>query len=98
MGITLKTVSVKWDPETVRMSDELQAQFAPFVEGRSQLTRLAIKKLYADVSTHGTLAVIGECLQVLPSISSRPQAEPLQPAKIPSSFYPKFAFKTGVIQ
>ena len=94
MGITLRTVSVKWDVDTVRMSDELQVCFTPLIEGRSQLTRLAIRKLYSDVINNGTLATLGECLQVLPGITSRP----LETADVPHSLFPKMAFKTGVIQ
>ena len=89
MGINLKTVSVKWNDETIRMADELAASFAPFIEGRSQLTRLAIKKLYADVSTNGTVATMAACIQGLPANTSRP----LQPAAVPSSLFPKLTFK-----
>lgn len=84
MGITLKTVSVKWDPETIRMSDELQANFAPFIEGRSQLTRLAISIVHKIVNTHGTVHVMTQHLQGLPAIT-------LKPAAIPTAFFPKFS-------
>jgi hypothetical protein len=87
MGITLKTVSVKWDAETVRMSDELATGFAPFIEGRSQLTRLAISILHKIVSTHGTVHVVTQHLQGLPAITLKPA---LQPASIPTRFFPKF--------
>jgi hypothetical protein len=91
MGISLKTVSVKWDTETVRMSDELQASFAPFIEGRSQLTRLAISILHKIVSTSGTVHVVTQHLQGLPCITSSPA--PLQPAKVPTSFFPRLQLK-----
>jgi hypothetical protein len=91
MGITLKTVSVKWDNETVRMSDELQASFAPFIEGRSQLVRLAISILHKIVSTSGTVHVVTQHLQGLPCITSSPA--PLQPAKVPTSFFPRLQLK-----
>jgi len=94
MGIHLKTVSVKWNDETIRMADELAASFAPFIEGRSQLTRLAIRKLYADVMTAGTVATMAACIQGLPSNTLRP----LQPAAVPTSLFPKFGLKTGVVQ
>ena len=95
MGIQQKAITVKWDAETTRMADELQTSFAPFVEGRSQLTRLAIKKLYADVMANGTVATMAACIQGLPCNSLSPR---LEPAKVPSSLFPKMAFKTGVIQ
>jgi hypothetical protein len=95
VGINLKTISVKWDTETARMSNELQEKFAPFIEGRSQLTRLAISVLHKIVSTSGTVHVVTQHLQGLPCISSSP---PLRPAAIPTSFFPKFGLKTGVVQ
>lgn len=57
MGVTLKTVSVKWDPETLRMCDELQEKFSTFVEGRSQLTRLIVRLIHRSVCTDKTLQV-----------------------------------------
>lgn len=95
MGVELKTVTVRWDPETVRMSDELQASFAALVENRSQLNRLAIRKLHADVMRDGTVAVIASYLQ---GLHCKTSASPLQPAAIPTRLFPKMAFKTGVVQ
>ena len=91
MGVTLKAVTVKWDAETSRMSDELQVSFAPFIEGRSQLTRLAISVLHKIVSTSGTVHVVTQHLQGLPCISSSSR---LEPAKIPISMFPKLGFRT----
>jgi hypothetical protein len=58
MGIHLKSVTVKLDPETLRIFDELQQQFSPFVDNRSQMIRLVVKLMHRIVSTNGVLAVV----------------------------------------
>lgn len=115
MGIQLKTVSVKWDPDTLRMCDDLQEKFSPFVEGRSQTSRLVVKLMYRIVSTEGTVQVITKYLQGLSGNTSSSQPEIpfpafpevgkhqefehlLQQAAVPKSFFPKFGFKSRVVQ
>ena len=70
MGLTMTAVTVKWDADTLRMANELEDRFSPLVEGRSQLTRLAIKIVYRVVTTTGTVQVITGHLQGLLGTSS----------------------------
>jgi hypothetical protein len=71
MGVELKTVTLTWDPETFAACDEIQQKFAPFVEGRSQTSRLVFKILRKIVNTQGTVEVLTAHLQdVVPKISS----------------------------
>jgi hypothetical protein len=59
MGSQLKTVSVKLDPESIRMMDDLQQQFSPlFIDNRSQMIRLVVKLMHQIVLTNGVQAVI----------------------------------------
>lgn len=77
MGLELKTVTLTWDPETFAACDEIQQKFAPFVEGRSQTSRLAFKILRKIVNTQGTVEVLTSHLQeVVPKTSSyQPEIE-----------------------
>jgi hypothetical protein len=59
IGSRLKTVSLKLDPETLRMIDDLQQQFSPlFVDNRSQMIRLVVKLMHQLVLTNGIQAVV----------------------------------------
>jgi hypothetical protein len=60
MGIEMTKVTLKWDAETIQCSDELQSDFSPFAENRSQLSRVVYKLFHKIVRTHGTLQVIAD--------------------------------------
>lgn len=105
MGLELKTVTLTWDPETFAACDEMQQKFAPFVEGRSQTSRLVFKMLLKIVNMRGTVDVLTAHLQDVVNKTSSyqpgielPAPAPLQPATVPTSFFPKMAFKAGVVQ
>jgi len=71
MSLPLPTVSVKWDPETLRMCNELQAAFALFVDNRSQLTRLLVKIVHQLVLTNGVEAVVVNHLRTSEQLKQR---------------------------
>lgn len=74
MGVQLKTVSVKWDAETLRMMKDLQQQFSLFVTNRSQATRLVVKLMHQIVLTNGVQAVVVNHLRTSQYLKQR--AEP----------------------
>lgn len=63
MGVEMQKVTLKWDEETLRFSDELQERFAPFAENRSQLSRIVYRIMHKIVRTQGTIQTLCEHLQ-----------------------------------
>lgn len=85
MGIVLKTVSLKWDAETIQAADTLLEMFSPFVEGRSQLSRLVFKMFLKIVRTQGMLEVLVASLQGLQGNTSSHQLPKEFPAAFPGA-------------
>ena len=83
MGVELKTVSLKWDDETLEAAAELQEMFSPFVEGRSQLSRVVFKMFLKIIRTQGMLEVVVATLQGLQRNTSSHQL-PIQFPSLPS--------------
>lgn len=71
MGVQLKRVTLAWDPETLRMVEDLQQQFSLFVENRSQTTRLVVKLMHQIVLTNGVQAVIVNHLRTSQHLEQR---------------------------
>jgi ribonucleotide reductase beta subunit family protein with ferritin-like domain len=71
MGAQKKTVSVKWDKETLRMAEDLQQWFSLFVDGRSQMTRLVVKLVHQLVLTEGVQAVVVNHLRTRQHLEQR---------------------------
>lgn len=63
MGVEMQKVTLKWDEDTVRFSDELQGDFAPFAANRSHLSRIVYRIVHGIVRTRGTVQILCEHMQ-----------------------------------
>lgn len=102
MGIQKTRTCLSFDAATVTIIDRCVARYAPlFDDNRSLAVRFMLKqydKFMEAVASQETVEAALERLQLLKPINSSYAPTALQPAAVPTSIFPKMAFKAEVIQ